>query len=170
MRGFISAAMVAFAASGSVANARLAHGTPVTLTWTLAVMAGVLFLWSSTTKRGRWGALVASQLAGATLGSLLAHACFITGDAALVESAAQWVNDGVFVGALLAAVWGVRRGSTVAVVSAALVLAYSLTSSWWHVDHFVGTAVQDYVVGRTIAVVLGLLFFDLVWSGREFSS
>ena len=27
MRGFISAAMVAFAASGSVANARLAHGT-----------------------------------------------------------------------------------------------------------------------------------------------
>lgn len=169
MRGFLSALVLALAASGSVASARLAHGTPVTLAWTAAVMSGVLLVWSVTTREGRWGPLLASQLAGATLGSLVAHAALINGDAALVESAPQWVNDFVFIGALVAAAWGVKRGSALAMISAALLLAYNLTSAWWHVDRFAGSAVQDYVVGRTIAVALGLLVFDVVWSGRELS-
>lgn len=170
MNGFLSAFVLALAASGSVASARLAHGTPVTLAWTGAVLFGVLLVWSSTTKKGRWGSLLVSQFAGATLGSLIAHVLLINGDAALVESAPQWVNDFVFITALIIAAWSVKRGSALAMLSAGLLLAYNFTAAWWHVDHFAGSAVQDFVVARTIAVALGLLVFDVIWSGRELSS
>ncbi|MGV3624923.1 MAG: hypothetical protein ACO1OB_29150 [Archangium sp.] len=170
MPAFLSAFVLALAASGSVASARLAHGTHVTLAWTVAELFGVLLVWSSTTKQDRWGSSVAAQFAGATLGSLIAHTLLITGDAALVESAPQWVNDFVFITALVIAAWSVKRGSALAMLSAALLLAYNFTAPWWHVDHFAGSFVQDFVVARTIAVALGLLVFDVIWSGRELSS
>lgn len=167
IRGFLSVFILALATSGSVMSQRLAHGTPVTLAWTVALMASVMLVWSTTTKRGPWSTLVAAQFAGAVAGVLVVHASLSSGDSALVESAPQWVNDAVFVSALLAAAWGLRRDSGVALISAGLLAFYGLTATWWHVDHFPGTAVQDFVLGRSVAVGLGLLVFDVIWSQRE---
>lgn len=138
--------------------ARLVHGTLVALAWKVAVLLGVLLVWSPLDLRVR------------RHGSLIAHVALINGDSALVETAPQWVNDVVFLTALLSAAWSVRRGSALAMLSAGLLLAYNFTAAWWHVDHFAGSAVQDFVVGRTIAVALGLLVFDVIWSGRELAS
>ncbi len=166
---FFAAFLLAAITSGSLLTQRLAHGAPAPFFWGLIAMGAALLVWASAEPREVRVRLPA-HLAGAVAGTMLIHLVFAAQDPLLVESASQWMNDGVFLAAIFAAVWGLRleAGSAVAALLLATMLgAYRFTALHWHVDHFPGSTVQDFVLRQSLAVALGLLVFDVVWSQRS---
>ena len=166
---FFAALVLAVTTSSSLVTQRLTHGAPATVVWSLAFMVAALLTWRASNPRDVKRHLRA-QLAGASVGTVATHLGLVHGDAALVESLPQFTNDAVFVTVILAAVWVLRLGPgrrPIAVLPLLLLGAYAATARCWHVDHFPGSPVQDFVLQQSLAVLLGLLAFDVIWSQRE---
>ena len=164
-KAFSAGLTLAAVTSGALLTERLAHGGAL-FPPTLLVMFGALLCWLTATS----AKLIIPQVTGAVLGIGLTHLFFARNDQLLVESSPQFVNDLVFIAAILCAVWSLRlEGATsIGAIALALILGlYRATSSAWHVDAFPGSAVQDLVLRQSLAVALGLLFFDLLYSQRE---
>ncbi|MFT3837880.1 MAG: hypothetical protein QM723_12890 [Myxococcaceae bacterium] len=90
----------------------------------------------------------------------------------LIEAPAQLVNDAVLGVATLGLVWSVATRSPLVrviapVFSFVVVAGYVGTMSAWHVDPFVGTAVQTYVVKQILATAISLLIFSIAVTTRR---
>lgn len=165
---FLSALLLALAVSTSLVQQRLSHGAPASLLWSLALLPAAMLVWRTAGRRDVLHHVLA-QLAGATCGTVFVHLTLVHGDAALVESGRQFTNDAVLVLSILGAVWTLkleRRAVLLVLTPSVLLAGYHATAGWWHVDHFPGSTVQDFVLREALAVLLGLLVFDLLWAQR----